>query len=44
MVVSGLLQLNQTNHFQFLKPLELNQILQEFELGKYGTNQKHYCE
>jgi hypothetical protein len=39
MVVSGHLQLNQTNHFQFLQPFEFNQILQVFELGKYGTNQ-----
>jgi hypothetical protein len=42
MVVSGHLQLNQTHYFQILKSLELNQILQEFELGKYGTNQNHY--
>jgi hypothetical protein len=38
MVVSGHLQLNQTHHFQFLNPYELNQILQVFELSNYGTN------
>jgi hypothetical protein len=35
-VVSGQLQLNQMHQSQFLNPFELNQIWQEFELGKYG--------
>ena len=38
MVVSGHSQLNQTNHFQIWNLIELNQILQEIELGKYGIN------
>ena len=41
-ILSGHLQLNQTHTFQILQPYEFNQTLQEFELDKYGTNQKHY--
>ena len=43
MVVSGHLQLNQTNPFQFLEPFEFNQILQVLNWANMEQI-KHYLK